>query len=228
MLFTDIGTEYPCAMNWRRGILLAAINLAGALPPTIWLESSETAYVREHDHYAAENPTAAPSQSPGTSKEVVTFDPCGWIDAYPVQQQVVGLVNMPAEVLAGWRDLCPSRWTLSGMLHATGGWATTDSAMAARRKADLAFLLLIALQWILVGGLPLTRSERPWGEPGMFITICATLSVAVVFIRPLDDLAKLFAMFAAFAWFWWFGLFVWKFARSAWKWTARRLATTTI
>jgi hypothetical protein len=131
-------------------------------------------------------------------------------------------------VLAGWRDLWPSHWTLSGMLHATGGWATTDSAMAARRKADLAFLLLIALQWILVGGLPLTRSKRPWGEPGMFITICATLSVAVVFIRPLDDLAKLFAMFAAFAWFWWFGLLVWKFAHSAWKWTARRLATTTI
>jgi hypothetical protein len=216
-------------MNWRRGILLAAINLAVALQPTIWLESIEAAYVREHEHYAAESPTAAPSDSSGTSGEVVTFDPCssGLIDAYPVQQVVVGLANIPAEVLGGWRDLCPARWTLSGMLHTGDGWATV-STMAAQRKADIGFLLLIALQWILVGGLPLRHSRRLWGEPGMFITICATLSVAVVFIRPLDDIAKLFAMFAGFAWFWWFGLLVWKLACSTWKWTARRLAATTI
>jgi hypothetical protein len=227
-LFATLCTEYPCAMNWRRGALLAAFNLAVALPPTIWLESTEAAFVRGHEQYARKTPTKAPTQAPSTSGQMVTFDPCGWTDAYSVQQEVVGLANIPAEVLGGWRDLCPAHWTLSGMLHASDGWARNSTALVARRKADIGFLLLVAFQWMLVGGLPLRHSVRLWGEPGMFITICATLSVAVVFIRPLDTLAKLLGLLAAFGWFWWFGLLVWQFARFAWKWVTRRLATNAV
>jgi len=214
-------------MNWRRGILLAAINLAVALPPTIWLESKEAAFVREHKHYAAESSTAASSETPGALAEAFVIDPCSLVDAYPAKLTVVGLANIPAGALTGWRNFCPARWSVSGMLHA-GGWPPTASSVTANRKADVAFLVMIALQWVLVGALPLGHPKRSWSEPGMFITICAALSVAVVFIPPLEDIAKIFALFATCAWIWWFGLLVWKFARSAWKWTARRVAADPI
>jgi cytosine/uracil/thiamine/allantoin permease len=88
--------------------------------------------------------------------------------------------------------------------------------MAAQRKVDIGLILLIAIQWVLVGAFPLVHPKRPWGEPGMLITICAVLSLTGVLIRPIEDIGKLLAGSAALTWLVWFGLLIWKLVRSAW------------
>jgi hypothetical protein len=77
--------------------------------------------------------------------------------------------------------------------------------------------LLIAVQWTLVGGLPLIRPRRWWLEPGAFITICAVPAFVFVLIPPVEEAALFPASFAALAWLWWFGLLVWKTVRFGWS-----------
>ena len=208
-------------MNWRRGIVLAAINLAVAVPLILLLEAQYAEAIR--DHYVqsverAKSTTSAPDHSPD-AEITGTFNPCAMTSTYSGPERIVVDADLPAAILAGWNLDCPARWTLSGMLHA-GGWLRPPT-LAQQRKVDLGFALLIAIQWVLVGALPLRHPKRPWGEPGMFITLCAVLALAVVFIRPVREFAALFAGVALCAWFWWFGLLVWKLARAGWRWAFR-------
>jgi hypothetical protein len=105
--------------------------------------------------------------------------------------------------------------------------------MVAQRKVDLGLFFLIPLQWFLVGAFPLIQPRKPWAEPGMLITVCTVLSAALFFItRPLSgtllllrSLGEIPAACAGLVWFWWIALLIWKFARSGWRWTARRLVS---
>ena len=212
-------------MNWRRGLLLAGINLIAAVPLIVSVELRDAAYVRDYyvpRNSAAEIPAAVPSPTPEPKDEGVSINFCNVTDEFSLQEQIVIGGNEPAFALTGWRRFCPARWQLSGILHTDGLAPPTPSSMAVQRKVDIGLFLSIALQWILVGGFPLRRPQKPWREPGMFITICAVLSGALVFIPAVAELARLPALFAAFAWFWWFGLLMWKCIRSGWRWTARR------
>ena len=85
------------------------------------------------------------------------------------QERVLVGANFPAVALTEWRSLCPARWTLAGMLHA-GGWVPTPSSVVAQRKVDAGLLLLIAVQWRLLGAFPI-KGPWKWREPGMFITL---------------------------------------------------------
>ena len=211
-------------MYWRRGLLLAAINLAVAVPMVLWLDSMEAAFVRENQEHVAtqaEAPPTATAQHSDHEDQGVSFSICSFNGVLPPQGEIVVLANIPANIVTGWRVVCPATWTLAGRLHAGGTWLT--ASMATQHKVDLGLIVLIALQWLLVGAFPLRRPKRPWGEPGMLITICAVLSAAVVFIRPLDDLAKLLAACAACVWLCWFGLLIWTVIRLGWT-RARRLA----
>ena len=215
-------------MNLRRGVLLAGINLAVAVPVILWSQSWDAAYVRDHpvqNITAVETPTTVP---PATSEEQgVVFDRCTMTDQYTLQESIIASGNAPAALLTGWRSFCPPSWSLSGRLRIDGGAPPTPSSMAAQKKVDVGLLTLIPLLWFLLGAFPISGPWR-WREPGMFITLCSVLSVILFFIHPLQSFARLSVLFAFVTWFCWIVLAVWRGSRSAWRWTARRMATNGI
>ena len=127
-------------------------------------------------------------------------------------------LNPLAIVLTGWRDVCPPRWSLAGMLHLGGLWVVpTASSIAAQRWVDLGLAAIIAIQWFLVGGFPLVRSKRPWGEPEFVITVCAVLAFGLVIIPATREGSLVPATAVFFAWLWWLVLLIWTLLRVGWR-----------
>jgi hypothetical protein len=141
--------------------------------------------------------------------QAVEFNPCGMWVSYPTQMDVVVFGNIPAEFLTQWRMECPPSWSIEGRIVESRWLPMTHAGLVLRRRADLAFLALIAAEWLLIGAFPLRQSVRFYGEPGSFITACSLLGSALALIRPIDGLARLPALCAAFAWLWWLGLLIW-------------------
>jgi hypothetical protein len=217
-------------MNWRRGLLLAGINVAVAVPMILMMEARDQKDAIPQEKIMAksamkdapsppEPPTPEPSQaSPEQDEETVSFDPC-MVEGihYPVQVVVVQEVDMPSVALAGWEDVCPSHWSLAGRLRGKMTWPPTPLWMETQRKIDAGLFLFIAMQWFLMGGFPLLRTRKWWAEPGAFITACGVLAGAFALIPVVDGFARLPASIAMLAWLWWFGLLVWKTLQLGWK-----------
>ena len=216
-------------MNWRRGLLLAGINLAVAVPMILMMEArdqkdaltqeeimSKTA--REYVPRPPEPPTPQPVEAkPEQAEETVTFDPCGMWVRYRAQEVVVQAADMPSVALAGWDDVCPAHWSLAGRLRGKMTWPPTPLWMETQRKIDAGLCLFIVMQWFLMGGFPLVRTQKWWADPGAFITACAVLACAIALIPVIDDIARLPVLLAMLAWFWWFGLLVWKTLQFGWR-----------
>lgn len=162
-------------MNWRRGLLLAAINLAVALPMILMIEARDQKEALPQEEIMAKtamnvapSPPEPPtpelhetsSEKPTNSEQAVGFDPCEMWGHYPVQVAVVQAVGMPSVVLAGWEDPCPSHWSLAGRLRGKRTWTPTPLWMETQRKIDTGLCLIIAMQWFLMGGFPLVRSQK--------------------------------------------------------------------
>lgn len=146
--------------------------------------------------------------------QAVGFDPCEIWANYPPQQELVVSGNIPVEFLAQWQIECPPAWSIEGRIVGTRSIRLTHAGLVLRRRADLAFLALIAVEWLLIGAFPLRQAARFYGEPGSFITACTLLGSALALIRPIDALARLPALCAAFGWLWWIGLLLWILLRS--------------
>lgn len=203
-----------------------------AVPLILFMEGRDAQFVRDREENiaaaareaaSAPAPPSKPAPAPATSEqkgETVSFSPCGmWAD-YPPQMTIVELANPPAFALTGWQMACPPDWSLAGRLHANWEQRTIES----QRRVDLIMVILIAIQWFLVGGFPLTRSLRWWEEPGAIITVGVVASGLLVLIpnNGYDSMANAPVLFAWLAWFWWFGLLVSKSLRSGWH-LARRV-----
>ena len=225
-------------MNWKRGLLLAGLNLAAAVPMIAFLESRDGRYVREieqrsaiflaePDIRAAEfDRSNVPALLPIQEEQTVRFDPCTvWVH-YPVQEEVVRFGNMPASTIAGWRLACRPEWSLSGWLLGVVDRAPTKQDLVIRRQIDAGFCLLLLIQRLLIGGMPLGGMRKPWSEPGAFITFCTLVAAAIAMIRPIDGLAAMPALLAASAWLWWLLLLIWKGFRLAWRSCVKLRATT--
>src|ERR1017187_621754 len=121
-------------MNWRRGLLLAGINLGIAVPLIVWLAANDAAYVRGHS-IPAQRLVDAPSVPTAPEAETRTVGPCRtiWVDC-PAQITIVRLANFPAFVLTYWRSEQPAPWSLAGMLHADSTWPPTPSSVAAQKR----------------------------------------------------------------------------------------------
>ncbi len=216
-------------MDWRRGILLAGINLSVAVPLMVMLEARDE--VLMHDRYGpsggiASNPVRRATPS-GEDEQVFPGNPCSMTIDFPKEQQVAEFANLPAGAISGWRLACHAHWSLAGRLNVDYFWVQPPSTIPARRAVDWGFAILILIQWFLVGGFPLVQPQRWRLEPGAFITCCAAIGFGLVLIRPIQGIAQLPALLAAFAWLWWFGLLVWKCARFCWRLVARlRVATS--
>lgn len=214
-------------MNWRRGILLAGIHLAVAVPLIVMHEVQDEAYIREHYVSAAPQPTKSTSGATSLDDDgiALALDPCTMTFDYSTRYLVEESLEPFAVALSGWQKVCPPRWSLAGRLKINYDWLQAPSTIPARREVGLGFGLLIAVQWILVGGFPLIRPKRWWAEPGAFITICAAVAFAFVLIPATQELARVLVLLAALAWFWWFGLLLWKCASSGWRIIRPRRAT---
>jgi hypothetical protein len=217
------------AMNWRRGLLLAGINLAVAVPMILMMEARDQQYALTSEEIMAKAPNEdAPKPpeltnpestqaSPDQAEQTVSFDPCSmWVE-YPIQVVVVQGADLPSLVLAGWGNDCPPHWSLAGRLRGKMTWPPTPMWMETQRKIDAGLCLLIAIQWFLIGAFPLVRSRKWWADPGAFITACAVLAGGVELIPFIHEAARLPALIATLAWFWWFGLLIWKALQFLWR-----------
>jgi hypothetical protein len=222
-------------MNWRRGLLLAGIHLAVALPVILMMEAKDAQFLQGRAESTAESQRedaprkpapanqAPPHEDAAQESETDTFDPCKMWVHYAPQHYIVQLANFPAFVLTAWREECPARWSLSGMLGVGSTWWPTPLSLVWQKQVDLGLALLIAMQWFFIGGFPLARPRRWCWEPGVFITLCTVAAFVLVLIPVFGALSKLPMLFAAVAWLYWFGLLLWKLLRLAWRLAARRM-----
>ncbi len=208
-------------MNWRRGLLLAGINLIAAVPLICLLAARDAQFIKER-----EPQSAVPAIRPGIvdrefkprvearlvlvqEDQTVSFSPCGlWGHILP-QVSAVQLGNLPAFVLSQWREACPPRWSIASMLGVQVAGLSSPDNVKAMRRVDVALCLMIAIQWFLIGGFPLIRSERWWGEPAAFITANTFIAAWIAIIPVVDGLARLPALIAFGGWLWWFGVLLW-------------------
>jgi hypothetical protein len=214
-------------MNWRRGLLLAGMNLLAAVPLICLLAARDAQYMKEREQRSANEEglridssgeiSAAPTNFVQVQEErTVTFSPCGLWPHYPPQVSAVQLGNIPAFVLSQWNVVCPPRWSEAAMLGIRANGVFSNN-LEARNRLDVSLCILIAIQWFLIGSFPLIQSNRWWGEPGAFITTANFVAACIAIIPVVDSLAKLPALIAFVGWVWWFGLLVWLPVHKTWQ-----------
>jgi hypothetical protein len=203
-------------MNWRRGLLLAAIHLAIAVPIISW--HVWRSYHQERGIISTSSLTkpAVWQEEPTT----VPFNPCngGLVDYYIRPSQIVVMyANFPAWLIIGMGTPCPLRWTLAGVLHER--WPS--NLFRTELVLSVSLCALIPVQWLLVAGFPLIRPGRWWAEPGALITACTAcsavlLSIGSTVLAPaygvLSLISEFLMVFCVLAWLWWFGLLLWRMA----------------
>jgi hypothetical protein len=222
-------------MNWRRGLVLAGINLAVAIPMIMNLETkdAQSLRMREQAQREADREAAArPSEPTKTNvirsgERTVSFHPCLMTVHYPVEVVVEQASTYPSLVFTGWRMVCPPKWSLAARLHTDVEWVPTiDSEItlnAARKKLDPIFLIVQFAQWLLVGSFPLVAPRQWWAEPGVLITLCTVIAGGLALLPMIEGMAQLPALIAMITWILWFGLLLWKPVHTAWSSTLHGL-----
>jgi hypothetical protein len=213
------------SIHWKRALLLAALNVAAAGVMMLVLEHGMREQIKDQERSeSVTSPQVTTKEleqilgakvEQAQGEQTVTFDPCGMWVHYSAQHDVVVFGNIPAEFVDPWQQECPPAWSIEGRIVGRRWLPMTQQGFALRRRADLAFLALIAVEWLVIGAFPLRRALKFYSEPGSFITACTLLGSALALIRPIDSLARLPALIAAFAWLLWFGFLLWIPLRSA-------------
>ena len=216
-------------MNWRRGLVLAGLNLLAAVPLICLLEVRTAQYLKESTQGSSTHGApwidssgnfsiirAELVQVQAQEEQTVEFSPCGLWAHYPPQVSVVQAGNLPAWMLTQWNALCPPKWSIAGKMGIGANGAFSND-FAARQRLDVYLCILIALQWFLIGSFPLTKSDRWWKEPDSFITGTTFFASCIAIVPVIDRLSELPAMMAIYAWLWWTGLLIWVLIRFAWR-----------
>ena len=104
-------------------------------------------------------------------------------------------------------------------------WASTHGEGPKQSAVawSILFLLLIPIQWFLMGAFPLVQSKHRLLEPGAFITLCAALGAVLALFPWLESLPEGPAALAGIMWFFWFGWLIWKAVRFIWRSALRLL-----
>jgi len=215
-------------MNWRRGLLLAGINIALVLPMISVLAVRDAQLLRDWNQRSATDEThwmpsyVEYSQAPVEvvrvqEEQTVGFDSCELWSRIPVQVAVVQFGNLPAAILTQWRADCPPKWSVAAKLGVKVARRLSDENFIAMRRVDLALCLFISAQWFFMGGFPLIESRRWWSEPGAFITVCTAIGSGIALIPIVEELGRLPVLLALIAWLWWFVLLLWKIVYLAWR-----------
>lgn len=221
------------AMNWRRGLLLAGINLLVAIP-MMCIRASEDARARSEWRQqsavagglwidSSGEASVAPTKIvPVQEEQTVSFNSCAFWRNIPVQEEVVQMGNLPAFIVSQWRVDCPSKWSLARILGVNDSGLLSDVNFRAMRRVDVALCFLIMIQWFFIGGYPMIQPTRWWSEPGAFITACTAVGSAVALIPVIEIIGRLPAFIAFLGWVAWFGLLIWQPVRLAFRSTLGR------
>ena len=205
-------------MNWRRGVVLAAIHLTVA---AVVIVRTEAAYWPNIRSERVRVPFVIPPSATAEEAAFANFFPCdegGIIDRpAPPGEIVVGAANMPAVLLVGWHEPCAQPSALD---------RAVENRYGRTRRAEVLILTIqcaaLVVWWLLVGGFPLVRPRRWWLEPGAFITACTLPATVVSLLIPaalglrfpiVEGAAMVPAVVAMLAWLWWFGLLIWRTIR---------------
>jgi hypothetical protein len=213
-------------MQWRRGLAFAAVHLIVAFSIAAAIEADD--YAMGRDHYSqyvppAQKPPIAPTPSSNSATDnAPDFSICGMTDQTSPRERIIAFANLPAAFFTGWRMPCPPSWTVSGMLIGTSWEHPTPTGLAKQRTVDAILILLVAIQWLLIGGFPLRPYEKLIRDPATLITACTAAAAIVSFVPPIDFLVNLFVLIAAVTWLYWLALLAWKLLRI----TASRISGT--
>ena len=150
------------------------------------------------------------------------------------QERILDSAELPVAIISGWESNCPTGWTTAGMI----GINVKHHTRAQEIGSSAIFCMLIAIQWIVVGGMPLVQPRRWWWlEPGACNTACSLLNISLVLIAELNtalggakqmanvEMLYAFVGFSTiaivflidFIWVVWLVLLLWKSGRSGWK-----------
>jgi hypothetical protein len=205
-------------MNWRRGVVLAAVHLAMAALVIVRTEADYWPDIRSE---RVRVPVVLPPSATTEEAMEANFYPCdeGGIFDRPAlpEQIIVGAANMPAVLLVGWHEPCAQPSALD---------TAVEKRYGRTRRAEVLILTIqcvaLVVWWFLVGGYPLARPKRWWLEPGAFITACTLPATLASLLIPVawdlrfpfvEGAATVPAVVAMLAWLWWLGLVVWKAIR---------------
>jgi len=215
-------------MNWRRGFLFAGIHLAIAVAMFVWNEAGYW-----HMFRSATQPSRSILQLAALQEDMtVEFSPCapgGFIDRETSPMELIlGSQSVPLVFAGIGHAPCEAASPFDRFVESRLGIRTKRSEAA----IGVVTCLAIAIQWLLVGGLPLIQPRRWWLEPGAFITACVVGMTNVLLLAGALQLThypgteipfhvvSVLCRFPAFAvllmWLVWFGLLVWKLLRGGW------------
>jgi hypothetical protein len=214
-------------MNWARGLKFAGIHLAIAIPLIASEEIPRWQTEKIHSEVHKNSVVlAAFQEEPST----VEFTPiCNEWRSISSAEKLLSVAETPALILSGWNSDCPARWTSAGIL----GIDIRHHSLMQRLESDFSFCCLIAIQWILLGGLPLVRPRRWWREPGAANTAlacaAAVLCLAITglemaHLHPAESITAVFGLIAALAfllilstWLAWICLMLERLCRFGWQ-----------
>jgi len=142
------------------------------------------------------------------------------------QEKMLDSSELPATIVSGWNSDCPAGWTTAGLI----GIDMRHHTQAQEIGSSAAFCLLIAIQWFVLGSLPLIRPGRWWLEPGACNTASTLIVVSLIATGKLIEAVgypELLAVFGlpafaillliVFTWVIWLALLLWKAVSSGWK-----------
>jgi hypothetical protein len=196
-------------MNWKRGLVVAAINLALAVPIIVIDESRDSNYQRSVQQPSKQfRPVLLQDDTVGFDLKTLNF-------YLPPPVRIVQMTNLPASILSGWHNPAHSRFTVAGAAEAIFGGVNRRSAVF----TATGFLVLLFAQWLILASRPIVHPSRRWLEPTIFITTCAFLALGALALEGLYAVPMMAVMVT------WFVLLVLGVVRSAKAiWTvARRL-----
>ena len=215
-------------MKWRRGLLFAGIHFVISAGMITWNEAPYWHLFRSANPAAKPTLRLAGWQEEGT----ISFNPCAPGGAFDHESSPMDTIlfadNLPVSLLNIGHTPCSGVSSLDAVVESRIGPRTKRSEAV----IGILWCLIIAVEWLLVGGLPLLNPKRLWLEPGTFITICSCVATApLLIVGPLTllrvtDSVEVYHLVgvcripmgaAVGMWFWWFGLLIWTGLRFGWR-----------
>ena len=174
-------------MKWRRGLLFAIIHVGIAMPLVVWQDAQQWSYLRNRpcgpdpprkiDLWVGKIPARPklpqlPSSVVADDGETVGFTPETICYFTPMPVRIVEGAELPAFLAAGWQF--PFEHSIAGMMH-------TYCGPELRRQTEIfvaaSLMVLIFLQWLVLGALPPLAVRRKWTDPPVLITLCAAIGM---------------------------------------------------
>lgn len=156
-------------MNWTRGFKLAGLHVVIAVFLIACEEIPRWQTEKVHSEISRSRIVLVALQE----EQTLSFSPCDVWRTFSFSEKVLTASELPVLIVSGWNEACPPSWTIAGLV----GIDARHHSLRQRFAVDLGICALIAIQWILLGALPLVKPRRWWLEPGAANT---ALTCAVV------------------------------------------------